>query len=186
MHKYKCCIFNRSYYIDDVTALASFPIDSHAKQPCVLMNSFFQATCISLYSNICFTSAQFFWEARNIQARKCFPPAAFDVMLSRFHLPLAPESHCVYISHIMTVESWPYEWMNEWCIYRALLCIAVHPKRFTIVGGSLINNTVYCLWANIASFRLCFCAVLMNVNADKWWFSPLLWPANWEALIHEI
>ncbi len=29
-----------------------------------------------------------------------------------------------------------YEWMNEWCIYIALLlCIAIHPKRFTIMWG---------------------------------------------------
>ncbi len=28
------------------------------------------------------------------------------------------------------------EWMNEWCIYIALLlCIAIHPKRFTIMWG---------------------------------------------------
>ncbi len=35
------------------------------------------------------------------------------------------------------------EWMNEWCIYIALLlCIAIHPKRFTIMwGGSLLNHT---------------------------------------------
>ncbi len=29
------------------------------------------------------------------------------------------------------------EWMNEWCIYIALYCIVVHPKRFTIM----------CVWA---------------------------------------
>ncbi len=29
-----------------------------------------------------------------------------------------------------------HEWMNEWCIYIALLlCIAIHPKRFTIMWG---------------------------------------------------
>ncbi len=31
---------------------------------------------------------------------------------------------------------WMNEWMNEWCIYIALLlCIAIHPKRFTIMRG---------------------------------------------------
>ncbi len=31
------------------------------------------------------------------------------------------------------------EWINEWMIYlyNALLCIVVHPKRFTIVGGGV-------------------------------------------------
>ncbi len=38
------------------------------------------------------------------------------------------------------------EWMKEWMmhLYSALLCIAVHPKRFTIMGGggggSLLNH----------------------------------------------
>ncbi len=39
------------------------------------------------------------------------------------------------------------EGLNEWCIYIALsLCIAVHPKRFTIMwgggggGGALLNH----------------------------------------------
>ncbi len=34
------------------------------------------------------------------------------------------------------------EWMNEWMmhLYSALLCIAVHPKRFTIMWGSLFNH----------------------------------------------
>ncbi len=33
-------------------------------------------------------------------------------------------------------------WMNEWCIYIAvLLCIVVHPKRFTIMWGGLTSTT---------------------------------------------
>ncbi len=40
---------------------------------------------------------------------------------------------------------WMNEWMNEWImnLYSALLCIAVHPKRFTImcVGGGLSSTT---------------------------------------------
>ncbi len=33
------------------------------------------------------------------------------------------------------------EWINEWSIYIALLlCIAVHPKRFTVMRGSLFNQ----------------------------------------------
>ncbi len=37
------------------------------------------------------------------------------------------------------------EWMNEWMmyLYSALLCIAIHPKRYTIMwggGGSLLNH----------------------------------------------
>ncbi len=35
-------------------------------------------------------------------------------------------------------------WMNKWMmhLYSALLCIVVHPKRFTIMwgGGSLLNG----------------------------------------------
>ncbi len=36
-----------------------------------------------------------------------------------------------------------YEWMNEWMmhLYSALLCIAVHPKRFTIMWGNLSSTT---------------------------------------------
>ncbi len=33
-----------------------------------------------------------------------------------------------------------FDRMNEWCIYIALsLCIAVHPKRFTIMGGGGVS-----------------------------------------------
>ncbi len=37
------------------------------------------------------------------------------------------------------------EWMNEWMmhLYSAVMCIAVHPKRFTVMwggGGSLLNH----------------------------------------------
>ncbi len=33
--------------------------------------------------------------------------------------------------------------MNEWMmhLYSALLCIAVHPKRFTIMGGGGLSST---------------------------------------------
>ncbi len=45
-----------------------------------------------------------------------------------------------YLCHM----SWMNEWMNEWMmhLYSALLCIVVHPKRFTIMwgGGSLLNH----------------------------------------------
>ncbi len=32
--------------------------------------------------------------------------------------------------------------MNEWMmhLYSTLLCIVVHPKHFTIIGGSLLNH----------------------------------------------
>ncbi len=47
----------------------------------------------------------------------------------------------VYIHH----STYVYEWMNEWMmhLYSTLLCIAVHPKRFTIVwgGGGLSSTT---------------------------------------------
>ncbi len=34
------------------------------------------------------------------------------------------------------------DWMNEWCIYIALLlCIAIHPKRFTIMWGGGLSST---------------------------------------------
>ncbi len=38
---------------------------------------------------------------------------------------------------------WMNEWMNEWMrhLYSALLCIAVHPKRFTIMWGGLFSTT---------------------------------------------
>ncbi len=40
------------------------------------------------------------------------------------------------ISHIYRLL---YEWMNEWMmhLYSALLCIAIHPKRFTIIWGGV-------------------------------------------------
>ncbi len=37
-----------------------------------------------------------------------------------------------------------FEWMNEWMnmhLYSALLCIVVHPKRFTIIWGGLSSTT---------------------------------------------
>ncbi len=67
----KCCISNRSYYIDVVTALASLPIDRHAKA----------ALCLFWWNHFCKQHAfhyipiyvlpvhNSFWEARNIQAR---------------------------------------------------------------------------------------------------------------------
>ncbi len=40
-----------------------------------------------------------------------------------------------------------YEWMNEWMMHLSvLLCIAVHPKRFTIMwGGTLLTPPVCCI-----------------------------------------
>ncbi len=40
------------------------------------------------------------------------------------------------------ITEWMNEWMNEWGIYIALLlCIVVHPKRFTIIWGGLFSTT---------------------------------------------
>ncbi len=49
------------------------------------------------------------------------------------------------IAHVILAHSsthtHTHTYMNEWCIlYSALLCIAVHPKRFTIMGDSLLNH----------------------------------------------
>ncbi len=60
----------------------------------------------------------------------CFKIQVFKVTLQPQQSLTSPD---------MTVMN---EWMNEWCIYIALLCIVVHPKRFTIMwgGGSLLNH----------------------------------------------
>ncbi len=58
----------------------------------------------------------------------------------------------IYIYYIILYYIYTYrlythiymnEWMNEWCIYIALLlCIAIHPKRFTIMwGGGALSST---------------------------------------------
>ncbi len=44
----------------------------------------------------------------------------------------------------INLSFWMNEWMNEWSTYIVLLmCIAVHPKRFTIMwgGGGLSSTT---------------------------------------------
>ncbi len=56
----------------------------------------------------------------------------------------APINNTNIVTPCRAVEcEWMNEWMNEWCIYIALLlCIAIHPKHFTIMGGrgSLLNH----------------------------------------------
>ncbi len=44
---------------------------------------------------------------------------------------------------LKTAIEWMNELMNEWIIhlYRALLCIVLHPKRFTIMWGGLSSTT---------------------------------------------
>ncbi len=42
------------------------------------------------------------------------------------------------VSQACCFETWNNEWMMH--LYSALLCIAIHPKRFTIMWGSLLNH----------------------------------------------
>ncbi len=50
----------------------------------------------------------------------------------------------VYIVYVQVIGVWWWvlnEWMNEWCIYIALLlCIAIHPSALQSCGGSLLNH----------------------------------------------
>ncbi len=55
-------------------------------------------------------------------------------------------------------------WMNEWLmhLYSALLCVAVHPKRFTIMWGSLLNH------------HQCAASTWMNMQAAHAICTPIL------------
>ncbi len=48
-----------------------------------------------------------------------------------------------YSGHSLFILPLLNEWMNEWMkhLYSALLCIVVHPKRFTIIWGGLSSTT---------------------------------------------
>ncbi len=94
----KCCISNRSYYIDVVTALASLPIDRHAKAALCFDEIIFASNMHFIIFQYMFYQCTILFERLEIYKQEidlCFPPAAFDIMLSRFHFPVAPESHCV-------------------------------------------------------------------------------------------
>ncbi len=66
----------------------------------------------------------------NIFLLKCFKQSIMEINKTFQHVL------SVLYTHVC-------EWMNdEWCIYIALLlCIAVHPKRFTIMWGGLSSTT---------------------------------------------
>ncbi len=66
------------------------------------------------------------------------------------------------------------EWMNEWCIYIALLlCIAIHPKRFTIMWGGLSSTTTSVQhplgWCDSSRYRLQEeTAAALHSSYDQW------------------
>ncbi len=70
-----------------------------------------------------------------------------------------------------------FEWMNEWImhLYCALLCIAIHPKRFTIMWGGLSSTTTSVQHpldgisddATAATGQRCQCAHQLQVEVER-------------------
>ncbi len=63
--------------------------------------------------------------------------------ICRYSLKIFPHLSCICNSASIFACMKSDEWTNEWMmhLYRALLCIVVHPKHFTIRwGGSLLNH----------------------------------------------
>ncbi len=83
----------------------------------------------------------YFWEARNIQARNWLMFSACCLWRHVIKISSSSGSRITlcFISHIIDCRVMAL-WMNEWMMHinRALLCIAVHPKRFTIMWGGLL------------------------------------------------
>ncbi len=60
------------------------------------------------------------------------------------------------------------EWMNEWGIkYSALLCIAVHPKHFTIIWGGL-SSTATNVQHSSVNLTLWFIILSCLGRGDTW------------------
>ncbi len=59
------------------------------------------------------------------------------------------------------------EWMNEWMrhLYSALLCIVVHPKRFTIIWGGLSSKIGFIHHKSLIGSRKMF---ITNKNTGRW------------------
>ncbi len=88
--------------------------------------------------------------------------------ICRYSLKIFPRLSCICNSASIFAFMQTDEWTNEWMmhLYRALLCIVVHPKHFTIIwGGGLFSTTT-----SVQHPLGCFVS-----RCTKFDFSLLLW-----------
>ncbi len=87
------------------------------------------------------------------------------VLCNVYWCELMLDSKCYWMRNNIW-KKWMNEWMNEWMmhLYSAFLCIAVHPKRFTIMWGGFSPQP-----PPVCSIHLGFIEIPTIKINNQWW-----------------